>query len=155
MASTRRTVGIISAAIVAAVAITFLVIHLVKSSKDFPKASWTFSGYGKPQAALISFLWAVRQADGGKIVGSISPRLKQQFEQRYKKQMDARGKSLSEVMAVNAPRRFGKNTGIRIVEKKTVSADLVILRVFASGEEREHTFKMKKIGGEWKVDDIN
>jgi hypothetical protein len=44
--------------------------------------------------------------------------------------------------------------GIRIVEQKPASEDRITLRVLALGEQKEHQITVRKIGDEWKVDEV-
>jgi hypothetical protein len=102
----------------------------------------------------MSFLWAIRQADGEQILAACSPGLQQTFQKHFEKQMKASGKTLGEFLAQDAPPRFNSTTGIRILEQKPASEDRIMLRVLALGEQKEHQITVRKIGGEWKVDEV-
>jgi len=159
MAWTKLKIGIISAVIVVGVATTTttLVIqhqHHMASQNDVSRAAWAFSGYGEPKSAMMSFLWAVRQADGEQILAACSPGLQQTFQKHFEKQMQASGKPLGEFISQDAPARFKNTSGIRILEQKSVSADQVVLRVWDLGEQKGYQITVKKIGDEWKVDGV-
>ncbi|GEM_PF-6871642 len=69
--------------------------------------------------------------------------------------MEAQGKSLS---ADELFTQLGKQyveglTGFRITDK-TISGDQAILHVHLQGREEDQTVTLKKISGEWKIDDI-
>ena len=68
--------------------------------------------------------------------------------------MRASGKTLGEFLAHDAPPRFNSTTGIHIIESLPVSADRITLRVLALGEQKEHQITVRKIGDEWKVDEV-
>ena len=72
----------------------------------------------------------------------------------FAKQMQEEGKSFIEVLSQEAPKHFSQNTGIKILDQKTVTSGQIALRVYVPGEKSEHTFLLKKIGNEWKVNDI-
>jgi len=159
MAWTKMKTGIISAVIVVAVAATTttLVIqheHHLASQNDVSRDAWVFSGYGDPKSAMMSFLWAIRQADGEQILAACSPGLQQTFQKHFQEQMRASGKTLGEFLAQDTPPRFSTTTGIRILEQKSDSEDQITLRLLALGEQKEHRITVKKIGEEWKVDGV-
>jgi RNA polymerase sigma factor (sigma-70 family) len=159
MAWTKLKTGIISAVIVVAVAATTttLVIqhqHHLASKNDVSRDAWVFSGYGDPKSAMMSFLWAIRQADGAQILAACSPGLQQTFQKHFQEQMRASGKTLGEFLAQDTPPRFSTTTGIRILEQKSDSEDQITLRLLALGEQKEHRITVKKIGEEWKVDGV-
>jgi RNA polymerase sigma factor (sigma-70 family) len=137
-------------------ATTLLVQHQRHSTtrNDVSRAAWAYSGYGDPKSTVVSFLWAIRQADGKQILASCSPELQQEFQKRFEKQMGASGKSLSEFLAQDAPAHFNHTAGIRILEQKPVSTDQIALRVWALGEQKEHLVTVRKIGDEWKMDQV-
>jgi hypothetical protein len=68
--------------------------------------------------------------------------------------MRASGKTLGEFLSQDVPPRFKSTTGVRILEQKPVSVDRIKLRVLALGEQKEHPVTVRKIGDEWKVDQI-
>ena len=159
MAWTKLKTGIISAVIVVAVVTTTttLVIqhqHHLASQNDVSRDAWVFSGYGDPKSAMMSFLWAIRQADGEQILAACSPGLQQTFQKHFQEQMRASGKTLGEFLAQDTPPRFSTTTGIRILEQKSDSEDQITLRLLALGEQKEHRITVKKIGEEWKVDGV-
>ena len=159
MAWTKLKTGIIGAVIVVAVATTTtnLVIqhqHHLASQNDVSRDAWVFSGYGDPKSAMMSFLWAIRQADGEQILAACSPGLQQTFQKHFQEQMRASGKTLGEFLAQDTPPRFSTTTGIRILEQKSDSEDQITLRLLALGEQKEHRITVKNIGEEWKVDGV-
>jgi RNA polymerase sigma factor (sigma-70 family) len=151
-----KTAMVVGVAAILAVGTTTLVVHhhYAGAQTDFPSSSWTNAGYADPPTAVLSTLWAIRQGDGEKIADSFTPELQQQFQQMFAKQMQAEGKSFIEILSQEAPKHFSQNTGIKILGQKTVFGDQIALRVYVPGEQREHTFFLKKIGNEWKVNDI-
>ena len=152
-----KTAIVVGASVLLAVGTTTVVIqhqrHLA-TRNDVPRAAWVFLGYGDPKSAMLTFLYAIRQADGEQILAACSPGLQQTFQKHFEKQMQASGKSLGEFLSQDAPPRFKSTMGIRIVEQKPASEDRITLRVLALGEQKEHQITVRKIGDEWKVDEV-
>jgi RNA polymerase sigma factor (sigma-70 family) len=152
-----KTAVVVGVGVLLAVGTTTVVIqhlHHLATRNDVSRASWAYSGYGDPKSAMMSFLWAIRQADGEQILAACSPGLQQTFQKHFEKQMRASGKSLGEFLATDAPPRFNSTTGIRILEQKPASEDRITLRVLALGEQKEHQITVRKIADEWKVDEV-
>ena len=158
MAWTKAKTAIVSGVVVLLAAGTTTVViqhqHHLATRNDVARTAWTYSGYGDPKSAMLTFLYAIRQADGEQILAACSPGLQQTFQKHFEKQMQASGKSLGEFLAQDTPPRFNSTTGIRILEQKPVSEDRITLRVLALGEQKEHRITVKKIGEEWKVDGV-
>jgi Sigma-70, region 4/Domain of unknown function (DUF4878) len=152
-----KTAIVVGVSVLLAVGTTTVVIqhqHHVATRNDVPKAAWVFSGYDDPKSAVLTFLHAIRQADGEQILAACSPGLQQSFQKHFEKQTRASGKTLGEFLAHDAPPRFNSTTGIRILEQKSASEDRITLRVLALGEQKEHPITVRKIGDEWKVDEV-
>jgi RNA polymerase sigma factor (sigma-70 family) len=152
-----KTAIVVGVGVLLAVGTTTVVIqyqHHLAARNDVSRAAWAYSGYGDPKSTMMSFLHAIRQADGEEILAASSPGLQQTFQKHFEKQMQASGKSLGEFLAQDAPPRFKNTTGIRILEQKPASEDRITLRVLALGEQKEHQITVRKIGDEWKVDEV-
>ena len=118
------------------------------------RAAWAYSGYDDPKSAVLTFLHAIRQADGEQILAGCTPELQQNFQLHFGKQAQAKGKSLSEFLADELPARLKSTTGIRILSQLQVAADRIEFRVLALGEKGEHQIVVRKIDDEWKVDQV-
>ena len=164
MAWTKAKTAIVAAtAVILAAGTTTAVIqyqHHVATRNDVSRAAWVFSGYGDPKSAVLTFLYAIRQADGEQILAGCTPELQQNFQQNFGKQAQAKGKTLSEFLADELPARLKSTTGIRILSQLPVAADRIEFRVLALGERAplggkgEHQITVRKIGDEWKVDQV-
>jgi RNA polymerase sigma factor (sigma-70 family) len=164
MAWTKAKTAIVSGVVVLlAVGTTTVVIqhqHHLATRNDVPRAAWVFSGYGDPKSAVLTFLYAIRQADGEQILAGCTPELQQNFQQNFGKQAQAKGKTLSEFLADELPARLKSTTGIRVLSQLPVAGDRIEFRVLALGERAplggkgEHQITVRKIGDEWKVDQV-
>jgi RNA polymerase sigma factor (sigma-70 family) len=126
--------------------------HHVKVQTDFPKSSWTLAGYADPALALETVLWAGNHADGKTLLASMTPDLQQQLRQRFGDELQKQGISLEEFFTRSAKNHVSTVTGFRVLNQQIVADDQIILHLYVQGKEREDTFKMKKIGNEWKLD---
>ncbi len=158
-----KTAIVVGASVLLAVGTTTAVIqyqHHVATRNDVSRAAWIFSGYDDPKSAVLTFLHAIRQADGEQILAGCTPELQQNFQQNFGKQAQAKGKTLSEFLADELPARLKSTTGIRILSQLPVAADRIEFRVLALGErpplggKGEHQITVRKIGDEWKVDQV-
>ena len=153
--SKAKTAIAISAAVILAASTTTLVIqhrHPAQARTDFPKSSWALAGYANPASALETVFWAGNHADGKTLLTSMTPDLQQQLQQRFEDELQKRGMSLEEFFAQSAKGHVSAITGFRVLNQEVVADNQIILHLYVQGKEREDTFKMKKIGNEWKLD---
>ena len=111
----------------------------------FAKENWAFTGYATPEAALQSVIWAMREGDTTTFLASLAP------EEMARVQKEWGDKPEAQVSA-DTKRGTDKISGIRILESKTLSADEVVLSVYAAGgEDKVQKISMKLYGTEWKM----
>jgi RNA polymerase sigma factor (sigma-70 family) len=151
-----KTAIVVSAAVILVAGTTTTLIiqhqHHVKVRTDFPKSSWALAGYADPASALETILWAGNHADGKTLLASMTPDLQQQLQQRFGDDLQKQGISLEEFFTRSAKNHVSTVTGFRVLSQQIVTDDKIILHLYVQGKEREDTFKMKKIGNEWKLD---
>jgi hypothetical protein len=151
----KSIIGIISAVLVACV-ITAVVLIFCHHRVDFPKSSWASVGHADAPSALATVLDAASRGDGQKILDSISPALQQKFQKDFGAQMQQQGVSMADLISQVGAQFTAGITGFHIVSQRVVSDDRITLRVQLQGRPQGvSTFKMKKIGGEWKLDDFS
>jgi myosin heavy subunit len=118
---------------------------------DFPKDSWTFAGYATPDATYQTVLWAQLKADKDSFLQSLTPEKRQQVEFMLEK---ARQQGISEAQLKAQNDAFlNQTTGFQILERQVLTADEVRLTVSIAGR-RIHPV-LKKIGGEWKIQNMD
>jgi len=111
----------------------------------YPKENWAFAGFATPEATLQSAIWAMREGDTKTFLASVTP------EERERMEKESAGKSEAEVSA-NARKGVDKLSAVRILERKTISDDEVLLSVYAEGgEDKVQKISMKRYGTEWKL----
>jgi hypothetical protein len=150
----KVTIGIVGAVLVACV-ITAVVLIFFHHRADFPKSSWASAGHADAPSALATVFDAASRGDGAKVLASISPDLQQKFQKDFGAQMQQQGVSMADLLSQVAGQMMSGISGFHIVSQRIISDDRINLRVQLQGKQGVSTFKMKKIGGEWKLDDFS
>lgn len=108
-----------------------------------PKETWSFSGYATPDATVQSMLWAMTQTNLDVMLHGLGPEMAAQFEQAIQQNGEKAVAGMTQLAT--------RNTGFRIVNRSTISADEMDLTVYMEGQNRQDTAKFKRIDGEWKL----
>jgi RNA polymerase sigma factor (sigma-70 family) len=155
MAWTKIKIATVGALVLTGLVITPLAIHheakrhsrtLSPGEERWSKDSLSDEGYGTPEAALETFLWAMTRADYDACMAGATP------EQHVRMEADLKNVS-REDFAARMRSQFAPVTGFQIVGKRTISHDAVIIDFRAEGANqwvKQYTFK--RIGNEWKFD---
>lgn len=115
-----------------------------ETPKDhFPRENWTFAGYGTPESALVSAVWAMKEGDPKTYLESLSPEEQQRMAKVWE------NKSETEIAAKHQS-DVGPIKGVRILETQNVSPEEVVMNVYIDGVERLEKVSMKKVGEDWK-----
>jgi len=171
MAWTNMKTAIVASAIVLVVAgsATILIVrnpHLPRSQPiaagqtEFPRASWSFAGYGDPQSALMSYLWAsVCQSNRTIFENSLTSSQKLVYEKMIRMNMKVpQPHSDAQTVADTFKKANDQWQGgsYRILDQKSVSENQLLFHVSAqmSNGTMEVDLKMSKVGNEWKFDGI-
>jgi hypothetical protein len=111
----------------------------------FAKANWTFAGYGTPDATLQSFFWAMREGDWKTLQASATA---EGWARIGKGPGD-------EEIAAEFEEKARDTAGFRILERKAISEDEVVLRIHADGggsSTGDQNIVLKRLDGGWKVE---
>jgi regulator of replication initiation timing len=114
------------------------------ASKDqFPKESWTFTGYATPEAALVSAIWSMKEGNSKSYAASLTPEEQARLAQAWanKSEPEIAAKHQQDVSAI---------TGLRVLDRQTVSPEEIQMNVYIEGVGRLEKVSMKRIGEEWK-----
>lgn len=110
---------------------------------QFPREAWAFSGYATPEAALLSAISAMKDGNPKTYLDSLAPdeqaRMAKAWENKSEAELAA--KHQQDVSAI---------TGMRILERKAISADEVQMSVYIQGVDRMEKVSMKLVNNEWK-----
>jgi len=113
------------------------------------KDQLAFAGYAEPEAALKTLLWAMNNGDMKAYLAcwasgtEVHVLLANQRQEKAATEMASEGKMLSESLA--------PAVGFHILDKKTKSADQVILNLSFDGEGKARRFVVERTGAEWKL----
>ena len=114
------------------------------TTDQFPRQSWTFSGYASPDAALVSAIWAMKEGKPQVFMDSLSPEEQQRMAQKWQ------GKSEEEIAAKHQD-DVGNIQGMRILSRTPISAAEVRMQVFLEGANLVETIKMnQQTDQQWK-----
>ena len=152
-AKTAIVVGL-AALLVAGTTATLLVKHQhrIQFQTNFPRSSWVNAGYASPEFALETFFWAQSQGDGKVYLASMTSDFQKRLERKFGNELKEQAVSLNEFLAQKSKEDVRPVTGFNIWGRQVVSNE-AILRVWISGKEKDVTFKMRKVGTEWKLED--
>jgi RNA polymerase sigma factor (sigma-70 family) len=155
-AKTAATVGVGALLVIGiGTATTALIVqhqYRVEMQTSFPRSLWTNAGYADPAAALETIFWAQTQGDGKMYLGSMTSDLQQKLQEQFAGQLSKQGISLEGFLAQKSKQHISPVTGFYISGQQSVSNQL-LLRVWIPGKGQNATFKMKKVGNEWKLDE--
>jgi hypothetical protein len=107
------------------------------------KESFAFAGYGSPESAFQTALWAMRNGDTNAILASLTP------EERLKKEQEWAGLSEAEVQR-QATNDVKEINGYRIIGSEFISTDEVELKVDFDADLTKMKMRVKRVDGEWK-----
>jgi len=118
----------------------------VATADYWPQESWTFAGFGSPDDALRSSLWASNNGNVKTLLDSMSG----EFRQRVEK--DFEGKP-SDQAAIRAMDEVSNLKSVQVLSRDFQSDDTAVLTIKFDARDQPHTTKLvlKKIGSDWKL----
>jgi hypothetical protein len=125
---------------------------------QLPKASWAFAGFGTPEDALQTVMWARREGDFKSVLASLTPSFVEQAQKAW-------GDKFEEELKTELPGNLDRISDCRILKKEVVSDSEVKLTYVlgetpqAFGDQGQVRAKAlgcgvtaKRVGGEWKLE---
>jgi len=118
----------------------------VATADYWPRDSWSFTGYGTPEAALQTSLWAANNGDLKALLASTTGDLRKMVE------ADLAGKSPEEA-SIKAMDEVINFKSVRVLNREAQADDTTVLTVAIEDRTEMQTVKMlmKKVGNEWKI----
>jgi hypothetical protein len=114
-----------------------------------PKETWSHSGFATPEAALQTFLWAVREGRIQAVAECMSPE-SPHFEAGFaRKSEEEQKKSLQEDLG-----QLVKTGGYRLVDREEAADDKVVLGIQAVAGGLVAKVVLRRFGNEWKFHDV-
>lgn len=118
----------------------------VATADYWPQDSWTFAGYGSPDAAFQTSLWAANNGDLKALATSATGEMQKTIENSLggKSDAEAQIKAMDEVIGFKS---------VRILNREFQGNDTAVLTAEIEHQSGTRTIKllMKKIGNEWKI----
>ncbi len=107
------------------------------------RENWSFEGYGSPESALISAIWAMREGKPQVYLDSLTGDEQARMAKLWQEQTEAAiiAKHQSDV---------SKITGLRFLDEQTVSPTEVIITVYSQGSGRVDQADMINTADGWK-----
>ncbi len=155
MAWSKMKVGIITGAVIllAAGTTTAMVEHelhlppklpvpvpVAVDQTEFPKSTWRFAGFGDPESAFQSSMWAIGNSAAKMFEETVSPAMQRNFA----------GKSDFQIISSKNRVDFIRVTGYRILNKQAISENEVIFEMYAEGLDQTQKFSVQRFGDQWK-----
>jgi len=112
----------------------------------FGKETWALAGYATPEAAFQSAVWAMSQGDPKAMLASVTPEERQRLEKEWENKSEAQ-------VGEEGKREMSKIKGFRILERKQISEDEIVLMIYADGDGGDGKvapMAVKRLGNEWK-----
>ncbi|EEF57552.1 hypothetical protein [Pedosphaera parvula] len=113
------------------------------SQAPVAKESFAFAGYGSPESAFQTALWAMSNGDTNAILASLTP------DERVKKEKEWTGLSEAEVLT-RTTNDLSEIRGYRIIGREVISDDEVELKVDFDADLTKMKMRVKRVDGEWK-----
>jgi hypothetical protein len=113
------------------------------SNTIFPKENWQFAGYGTPENALVSAIWAMREGNSQTYLNSLSPAEQQRTAANWQNMS-------AEQVAAKHQSDVANITGLRVLEQRIVGQGDVVMSVFIDGPGRTERVRLNQVNGEWK-----
>jgi hypothetical protein len=113
-------------------------------SAGIPRDQWSFQGYGTPEAAFLSGMWAMKEGQLETVLQTFTPEERQRFQQQNQ------GKSDAEI-AARFQKEFGRVSGLRVLAQHQAAPGEVVLDVYLEGVGGMKKFRMNQVGNEWKA----
>jgi hypothetical protein len=120
----------------------------------WPKAQLALAGYADPAAALETALWAMSRGDATALAASVTPEARSKL---LREEWLQHGPPEEELAAAtrNIADSLSPSSGFYLVGQDLVSQDEATLDVYFEGEGKTRKVALKRIGNEWKFDNLS
>jgi hypothetical protein len=113
---------------------------------DFPRERWSFAGYGTPEDAMVSAIWAMTAGDRARYLESLTP-------QEQERMLEVWSANEGGISVEEKHRNLTAGiSNLKIVERQNVSPTEMVMNVFlqSGAEGRFEKIRMTQVGAEWK-----
>ncbi|EEF58315.1 hypothetical protein [Pedosphaera parvula] len=117
------------------------------------KDQLTFAGYGDPESAMKSMLWAMKTGDLSSWRASCTPEAIAKMEKAWDKHGKSETERAAEMKAMGEA-FMSSASGFRIIDQQMPSPDEARINLSFAGEGKARKFVLRKIGNEWRFHDM-
>jgi hypothetical protein len=119
----------------------------------WPKTQLALAGYADPAAALETALWAMGRGDATALAASVTPEARSKLT---REKWFQHGPPEEELAAAsrNIADSLSPSSGFYVVGQDLLSQDQATLDIYFEGEGKTRKAALKKIGDEWKFDNL-
>lgn len=120
----------------------------------WPKTQLAPAGYGDPASALQTVLWAMSRGDPNALAAGVTPDARSALtrEKWFEHGPPAAELATSTKYIADS---LSPSSGFYVVGQNMASTNQAILNVYFEGEGKTRSFAMKKIGDEWRFDNLD
>jgi hypothetical protein len=119
----------------------------------WPKDQLTFAGYTSPGATVKSMLWAMNNGDVGIWRSICTPKAVAQMNAEWDRKHKSEAERNEEMKAM-ASGLVSASDGFHVVDETMPAPDKAVVAVSFDGEGKTRKFVLRKIGTEWKFEDM-
>ncbi len=152
MAWTKTKTTAIGAIIMVCIVVTttLAVHHHTQAARNqtWTKNQLAVAGYASPQAAMKRLLWAISQGDADTVLASLTPAERDNAQAAYQ------GK-FGQIVEAWSARMTATNFQITVENGSPDNVTIDLVSTDASGQKHERKYWFKKIGKEWKCDQVH
>jgi RNA polymerase sigma factor (sigma-70 family) len=151
MAWTKAKTGIAGVIVIVFVltATTVVIRHAHGSrSQTWTKNQLSDAGYATPEAAMKTLLWGISHGDADAVAGSLTPTERANAQRAFPGQFSATVEAWSKRMSVT-------NFQIAVEGGSSDNVTIDLVSSGADGQKHERKYWFKKIGKEWKCDQVH
>lgn len=118
----------------------------VATADFWPRDSWSFAGFGTPDEALRSSLWASYNGDLKALLDSTTGEFQQEMQKKF--EAESADKASIELMD-----EVGNFKSVQVLNRDLQSEDTAVLTTSLDVGDGTQTMKLvlKKVGNDWKV----
>jgi RNA polymerase sigma factor (sigma-70 family) len=122
---------------------------------ELRKSSWTFAGYGSPEATLQTTLWAIGQLNCKAVVDGLSPDCQEDFREHLAQHKPGMSVAAFLLQMWTPPK--GGFSDMRLEKEEVLSTNQILVQysIRAGSHSKSGWLKFKKFGDNWEIDDFD
>ena len=123
-----------------------------QSTADYwVKDQLSFSGYGSPESALKTALWAASKGDTRTMLECMTPEARAGMECEWQKDGKSEAEAAAELKAMGTS-LAAPSSAFRLLDEQDMSPDEKVANISFEGEGKARRFVLRKVGDEWRIE---